>query len=282
MVVDFLVERYSNDQTEERLLESIKLQGHNLTLVKNLPFYGGAEIDGIYRFSNTILPDDRPCVFIGSLNLSKKLRYFGCSYITYRGNWCNLPQYACHKYYPHLRGNLLNYDYVMLPFGDLWPRWNDLQSYLGTESLFIRPDAGDKPFTGMVVRDIGDLRKIECTARPDDLVLISTPKQIKSEHRIVVIDGVAVAGSMYRNQGLLSEYGGLTEELKQYAEYIAKLHQPDRAFVVDICYPEGTGKTPRVVELNSFSCSGFYTCNTDVIVKEIASLAIREFEDEKH
>ena len=94
------------------------------------------------------------------------------------GVWCNFDNMKCSTYYAHFGEHLLNQQYVMMPVGELWRRWDNLSLVRSVftmaelefmeptfvfeqhESLFVRPNSGAKPFTGYVVRS-GEMHKIQ-------------------------------------------------------------------------------------------------------------------------
>jgi hypothetical protein len=162
----------------------------------------------------------------------------------------------------------------MMPVGDLSRRWDQLTtSFSRTGGIFnwpffVRPDSGAKPFTGFVVEPNGR-RKIESLIQsigPETLVVVAPKKNITAEWRYVVCDGKIVAGSRYLPDES-ADYHDLSFRL---AEVIASQEwQPDRCYTVDIVQHDGR---VYLLEINSFSCASFYSCDLASIVN-FASLA---------
>ena len=51
-------------------------------------------------------------------------------------------------------------------------------------------------------------------------------------------------------------------------------------WVLDMCKAAGLG-APKVLEVNSFSCSGLYGCNIEKIVREVSRVAKEEYDEYK-
>ena len=61
-----------------------------------------------------------------------------------------------------------------------------------------------------------------------------------------------------------------------YAEEVAQVFEPEICFVVDIATIK-SGTELKLLELNSFSCSGIYSCDTDKIVESVNRVAWEEW-----
>jgi hypothetical protein len=160
----------------------------------------------------------------------------------------------------------------MLPAGDLLRRWENLTN---DGSLFIRPDSGAKPFTGHVVAP-DEKHKIKSLIRaigPESLVVVAPAREIGEENRFVICDRKVVAGSRY----LPDESPDYKNSFLRLADKIARHKwQPDLCYTVDIAESEGG---IYLLEINSFSCAGFYQCNINHIVKCASAAAMREWEE---
>ena len=109
------------------------------------------------------------------------------------------------------------------------------------------------------------------------IAIISTPKIIDKEWRIVVADGQFLSASQYKSEGKLEMKSGCDEGAMELAAEIAKEEwQPDPICVLDICL---SGGKYHLLEANSFSCAGLYKCPVGVIVSEASRLAIREWQE---
>jgi len=191
------------------------------------------------------------------------------------GAWCNFKNMQCSTYYAYLGEHLLNDRYIMMPVGDLLRQIDRITIDWCSDRVFIRPDSGAKPFTGYVV-DIKEKHKIGQLVEsvgPDTLVVVAPAKAITAEWRFVVCDRKVVTGCRY----LPTESPDYPADSLRLAEKVSQLEwQPDLCYTVDIAESEGE---MRVLELNSFSCSGFYECDPAAIVEHASCVAREEWAD---
>src|SRR3972149_810663 len=92
----------------------------------------------------TAFSEDDKVVFHGSYQFAKLIQK-NTNWIVY----CDTSKFECSYYYPKFGNNLLNENYVMLPFGDLYRRKDWLFQTMGKE-IFLKPNSF-KSFTGMVI-----------------------------------------------------------------------------------------------------------------------------------
>lgn len=160
---------------------------------------------------------------------------------------------------------LLNSEYLVLPYDEIthWlPRLIDIFG----ESLFIRPDSPNKPFTGFsktgvseLAFELGALRMTE-HINPDELCIIASAKTIpETEWRFWLIDEQIVTFAPYtwnfRNQDTITNQKPSSDMLNMATDLAVRLVEHDNALVADfIDTPEG----PKLVELNAVSTSGWY------------------------
>lgn len=188
------------------------------------------------------------------------------------------------KYSHHIGTDLLNFDYYILPFGEVRRaniRW--FHGWFG-EGVFIKPNSGLKEFVGQVIfRDtLGeDLRKlhgvVENSIDDDCLCVLAEPKQIKAEFRYLICEKQVITGSEYRWDNVLDVRRDTHPLCDELAWKIAKAEwQVDTVYICDIALGHGP-KDVKVVELNAFSSSGLYAMDTRKIVKAVSEAAEREF-----
>lgn len=192
------------------------------------------------------------------------------------GAWCNIVNMRCSTYYAHLGEHLLNEQYIMLPCGDLLRRWTEIVGKLGGGPLFVRPDSGMKPFTGYVV-DIDKGHEIESLTQaigPETLVIVAPKKTIINEWRFVICERKVIAGCRY----LPDESQFFTPPPCRLAKMVAESEwQPDICYTVDIA-EEDNGRV-SLLEINSFSCAGFYGCDISSIVESASKAAMNEWNE---
>jgi hypothetical protein len=175
----------------------------------------------------------------------------------------------------------------MLPFGNLNRRKDSLFKYVGKEGrIFVRPSSGYKTFTGKVVSSETwnqDFKLISFYGiEPEELVIVSSPAEIKREWRAIVAERRIIAGSEYKTDQSWNEetpVETLPNEVFQYAQAIVGSvnYQPDPVWTIDIC--ETNDGNLKVIEVGSFSCAGLYNCDPEPIVKEVNRITIKEWSD---
>lgn len=213
--------------------------------------------------------DSSDCIFHGSLQLGKFLIKNSSVKV-----YCNLPRYECSYYYPRLGSHLLNSDYVMLPFGDLYRRKEWLLKNIGNGEVFVRPSSGYKSFTGTVLdsKTWGNLRYIGAKLDPEDLVVIAPGVKLLREWRVIVVDDKIVGSSQYKENFEIVRIKETPESVLTYAQSVLDSvdYSPDLAWTLDIC--ETADNHLKVLEVGSFSCAGFYAADPYQIIKASEAL----------
>jgi hypothetical protein len=111
------------------------------------------------------------------------------------------------------------------------------------------------------------------TVGPATLIVVASARDIAEENRFVICDRKVIAGSRY----LPDESPRYKNSFLRLADQIAKHEwQPDLCYTVDVAESEGK---VYLLEINSFSCSGFYQCNIKHIVKSASVVATTEWEE---
>lgn len=215
-------------------------------------------------------------VFHGSIDFAKRLNRV-VPWVP--GTYCTFEDYACTKYYSSAGSWLLNEEYIMLPFGDLYRQQSFFADVFDTDLVFIRPNASDKQFGGAVV-DLFDyyngIGSLEVNDVPQDfLCVVSKSREIDCEWRLVVVNDEIITGSRYQPT--------ITNDLPDYVvetgyEILGdmKYRPSDTAWTMDLCKSNGT---IFLLEINSFSCAGLYSCDYGKVVKAVSSAALKDWGD---
>ncbi len=189
------------------------------------------------------------------------------------GGWCNFSSFDCITYYPHLKRWLLNGACDIGSIDDQLAAAERLfDQYAIDSKVFVRPCTLEKIFTGQLVTVEDFAWTLQRARYANCQILVSSPKPIDREWRVVVHRGTPIASSQYRSEGKLDVREGSPTRLLEFVHSIWT-HQswlPDELFVVDVCESSGA---LFVIELNSFSCSGWYACNPKAIVTLASQLA---------
>ena len=238
-------------------------------------------------FEGAFDPVDDCVIGWGSLSMMMKVRQQRRWSV-----WCDPDSFKCSTYYAYLGHLLLNTPYIMVPVSGL--RWMKSWIFetLGEDGcVFIRPDTGMKSFTGQIVTEENWDRDMELVTwydkSPEQLVLVSAPRVISEEWRVVVsLERGPITGSRYKKDGELDvsvewripEVIGIALEVAT----VCKQFMQDPMFVVDVAATQArfnlTSRKFHLLEINSFSCSGLYACEMEPIIAEAARLAKQEFE----
>lgn len=161
----------------------------------------------------------------------------------------------------------LNHDMKVLAVDEVVPY---VQSQ-GLEYFFAKPDKDLKSFDGTVF----DVEKFPffmervmkyANYDPETKICVSPIKYPEVEWRFVIVDGQAVAFSQYRVDRRLNVVGHTEGRAVKFAEEIASYASPNDVFVMDVCR---IGNTYKVIEYNTFNCSGLYACNVFEITEAI-------------
>jgi hypothetical protein len=213
-------------------------------------------------------------IFRGSLESAKKFAPFLSSQLC-------LKHYECSFYYPRTP-NLLNSDCIFLPWSLLSANKELIfKAFPDSMNFFIRPDYGSKEFTGTTIsktwfdKDLEIIKSLPGNNIYNDLmVLISSAKNIKNEYRLLVNDAKEIIDhSIYDNDINFELYHKDIKYIQK--ELIDKINFcPDPLFTVDVALLGNTGYKYdyRIVEINSFTCSGLYNMDLDKVINEVERL----------
>lgn len=259
-MINFVIEKLP-DENYDCLFDAITQNGGRYEIVKYLPFSTVQEIKTPLNDPNTI--------FIGTIGMGRYVR----KHTNWVGAWDDFDKFKCTSYFSYIGKYLINSDYTILSIHELVRRQDELFHIYGDE-IFVRPDLGTKPFTGNILTKTYINSELNSLAHTEvdreQLVIISSKKEIQGEWRFFVFDGIPKAASQYHKNGSLYVDPYIPNGINDFAHLVASEYQPESAFVLDIGLSNGI---IGVVELNSFSCSGMYACNKeDIVVNAIKTL----------
>jgi hypothetical protein len=179
-----------------------------------------------------------------------------------------------HRFAAHLGDLLLNDDFHILPFGELKRR------SAPSADVFVRPDRVTKSFTGFPVKAGSFEYEMSCLDRlsgvgAEELIVVASAKPIDLECRYVIADGQVVAKSTYGWAEGFTPSTATDKRCDDIAREVAgRDWQPDTVYTCDVAL---SGERARVVELNSFSCSGLYACDTVAVAEAVSACVADEF-----
>jgi hypothetical protein len=169
---------------------------------------------------------------------------------------------------PYFKKHLLNGDGWIISVEDKLP---EKLPY----GFFARPTKDTKQFSGQVFTHHSWYEWIENLENSntkqnlsnETKVLVAPLKTTQQEIRCWIIDGEPVTMSQYKI-GARVNYLNMdhNEEAYIFAKNMAKIYQPARAFVLDICLFNDDYK---IVEINCINCSGFYDLNMSKLIQAL-------------
>lgn len=278
--VKWVIDKDMFEDYEDRLVESIRKSG------AEVHFYDDQKVENIssYLHKNFNNLNDL-IIFHGSLQHGRGV--LKTSF--YPGIYLTLENYECYKYYGFFGEYLLNSNYMMMGLNDVLRNKNRIFGRFGTDSIFIRPSNGYKSFPGQLLpyanfdQEFDIMTKSYGGLDMDVLVVVSPAVDIDEEYRFIVVDEKVVSGSLYMDKNnrktFTAYYDRLCEDrgAMKFAEEMAKIYQPDRAYTIDVCkLPSGEYK---LIELNSFCCGSMYGNDYDAVVKAVNQTVLEDFDD---
>lgn len=268
--VHWLIEPEVFGDDAEKLVTVLEQSGLYYTISQ----FGKSYEDYVNKFSK-----DDCVIFYGSLQFARVLQR-KAPWVP--GVYCNLPSLEAKYYYPRFGDHLLNSEYVMLPYGDIYRRKDFLFDTLSKDGkLFIRPNSCFKTFTGFVVSEADFSREIsflKCRMNPEDLVVVSSPAQVGREWRFVVAKNRIITGSLYKHGEDTTRSGDVPQEVVEYSQGVLDsiIYYPDPMWTLDVCE---TDAGLRVLEVGSFSCAGLYDCDMQKVVETTNQVAVQDWQE---
>lgn len=198
------------------------------------------------------------------------------------GAWRSADNLDCKTYFAYFGRFLLNQQYTILPGVEAIRQADFLFSVFGIDDqVFVRPTSCDKQFVARLITRESFASSLAMTRYdPTSMVVVTAPKSIDREWRLVVCEDRVIAGSQYARNRIKAISPGVPEEVESFVRDMLNEVQwrPDPIFMVDIC--ESNGKL-WLVEFNSFSCSWLYQCDLAAVISEASRIAIRSWEQKR-
>lgn len=264
----WIIENFTKESSYEEIIKEVQNQGHELTIIKN----------GYKHSDINHLREGNPCVlFLGSIEMTNiiKKELSNCFPVAF----CNQEKYLCTNYMTYFGKYLFNDRYAIISLSELQRQKFFYYGVYGKEALiFIRPNSGQKPFQAQLL-DMLDIDRFVKTNEhiKHELVVVSTPKNIRWEGRFVVTnEKEIIAHSTYLFQGQITKIPTVPKESIDLVKNILEIgYYPDKVFVIDIC--QDNDGNFWLMELNSFSSAGMYATDKKVLVKRLSEIAEKEY-----
>jgi len=256
----WIIDTSINNGSEIKLISVLNSLNYDYKEFKYIPFMNH---DDIIKDLN--IDKNEKTICYGSINFIQHIQKIKD---LNPGSYANFEKFKCSYYYPILEDILLNYPGILV-------EWKEFMGWTFNfhKPFFIRPDSGNKLFSGIVTNcnylfsNIGlYLPGIE----PNTKVLISPYVEIEKEWRFFVSSNKVLTGSLYLKNNKHFEESIYDREAYELALKVSEMISPDPIFSVDICKTKSG--VYKVLELNSFSCAGLYLCDITKIVKFIEEI----------
>lgn len=185
--------------------------------------------------------------------------------------------YRVSNYVNYIPEWYLNSDCLFVPFGvlkrDIFKN-QIFDKFNYAKKLFIKSDSGFKLLTGFSIdkddwdKEIGFLKLFN-----DDMILVSSHKEVEKEYRFWIVDNEIVTWSSYSWDE--SEYENTIEDYI-YATAKTIASQIDlRTFTLDLCLTKDDW-APKVVEINNIYTSGLYNCDFKLLISKLREFTVNE------
>lgn len=224
---------------------------------------------------------ENPAIFYGSTSLQRQvLNHGGFT----PGVWAG-PNFDYMLHIEKYGSHMLNHDAKVYAFKDI-PEFEGI--------LFMRPVHDTKAFTGTLVEGAEfrtwqeQVGNAHTQMFEDTLTLVTSPKNVAVEYRFFVVGGKVITGSQYRvNERLKKRFisfspvddraNPLDREAWDFCQARVNEWAPADAFVMDIgVVGDEDDYKLKIVEINSFNCSGIYDCDERAIIQAAENLTSQQ------
>lgn len=256
MTVTWILERdVFSEQCFGDMVDYFKTNSIPYHIVRVIPF--------IHEIEGKVPLVTGPCVVYGSIGTQKLAITHGWT----PGVWTS-PGFDETVLQDKLGDMLLNPDATVLHMTEV----EGFVKKQGWPQFFIKPNSDTKEFAGMLMEAdefsewLQKMLDIHYLKDNDFNVVVSTPKRLGVEWRIVMVDGKIADYSIYRQYQIVKHERSITPEVTAFAESAAARYSPAPVFVLDVV---DTDDGLKIVEYNTFNSAGLYACDVANIIKAI-------------
>lgn len=266
----WLIENFVDNNGYDDLIKEVRNQGMECIVL---------DIKNHFELNPNLIEDGDCVVFQGSIQLFKKLKQeLNAAPI----GWMTSENYLCSKYYPYFQKYLFNDNHVLTTLANLkHNKWWFYGAFGKDAVIYVRPDSGEKSFSGQLL-DLQDFdrvwnNKIGYSANDSDVIVVSTPKNIRGEWRFIVTNKKEIIGvSSYMYQGQRTYVPSAPAKAEALCREILDIGwYPDPVFTLDIA--EDNDCNYWLMEFNSFTSAGTYGAKKDLIVKRVSEIAKEQY-----
>lgn len=263
MKASWIIENFTDSEDYRDLINAVKESGRDCYAIDKRNHF---DFDPKWC-------EGRKTIFQGSIQMARlvKEKVPDCNV------FCTENNYLCTNYYPEFHPFLFNEKHAATTVKNFKEnRWLYYFQFGKEALIFIRPDRGDKLFTGQLL-DLQDFDRfftnnLAFNGADDDIIYVSTPKTVIGEWRFVVSkDEKIIAQSTYVYQNQKTWIPSAPEKATALVNKLLKVgYHPDTIYCMDIC--EGSDNEYYLLELTSFSSAGLYACNKHDVVREVSKV----------
>jgi hypothetical protein len=145
--------------------------------------------------------------------------------------------------------------------------------------FFIKPNTDTKEFAGttMGFEDFAKWRNQMIDTgylqESDFNVVVSRPKKLGCEWRVVVVDGKISESSIYRQYGIVKPERHIILEVEALVYEAHARFVPAPVYVIDVAQVKnGDDWDYKIIEYNTFNSAGLYACDVGVIIDDINAI----------
>lgn len=245
-----------NEQAYQTLLDTLVRFELPHSIHKIIPFVG--------EFTPEPNIETKNVICMGSYSMRHSSARYG-----WNPGVFDLEPYTFEVQREHWGSHMLNADSTVIPFKDV-----EIQN-----RSFIRPIEDSKAFSGKVYDhyEFHEWKDKVCAMEEssitglnkNQLVQVSSIKEIYSEYRFWVVKGKIVCASQYKEGNRVIYRDDVPEAYFEFVRAMIDIWQPHDAFVIDVASvpDDGDGwRGIKIVEINTLNSSGFYACDIQKLV----------------
>ena len=202
--------------------------------------------------------------------------YHSIKYNSHRGVFCNLDELDACSFYSKLPYDSLGRHFACVKMKEVRHTIGEFREngILG-DDFFIKASkfgkrAGSHVISLNEIPYYTDKYKVD----EDEMMLLAAPVNFTSEYRVIVKEDKPLVACQYKSHGKMDEQELTPDKedsiLNWVYENVINYYTPKcKLYVIDIGLIDGSKMS--VVEMNSFSSSGFYKCDLPRLFKELTN-----------
>lgn len=197
--------------------------------------------------------------------------YHSIKYNSHRGVFCNLDELDAYTFYSRLPYSSLGRYFGCVKMKDVKSKLNELR--MEGDNFFIKASKfGKRAGSHVISHDTISYYTDKYKVDEDEMMLVAAPVNFTSEYRVIVKEDKPLVACQYKSHGKMDEKELRPNKegsiLNWVYENVINYYTPKcKLYVIDIGLIDGS--IMSVVEMNSFSSSGFYKCDIPRLLKGI-------------